>query len=127
VRWPGPPPGGGRAFGQGREQRIDAHGFALGGDDLAQGARRGSGHLDGHLVGFQLTQHLVGRDGLARFLEPCGDGRLGDAFSERWHANFNGHGRLPFDGQRIVHERGLLCFVLAGEARRGRGACRRPA
>ena len=42
-----------------REQRVDADGLALLGDDLGEHARGGRRHLDRHLVGLELAEHLV--------------------------------------------------------------------
>ena len=75
----------------GGEERVDADGLALLGDDLGEDAGGGRRNLDRHLVGLELAEHLVDLDGVADLLEPGGDGGLGDALAERGHADV-GHG-----------------------------------
>jgi hypothetical protein len=122
ASWP-PWPGAGLLV-DGGEQGVDADGLALLGDDLGEHAGGGGGHLDGHLVGLELAEHLVLGDRLALLLEPGGDGGLGHALAERGHADLD-HS-LPSDRQRFVDERVLLLLVLAGEAGRRRGRGRAP-
>ena len=78
--WPG-------AFGNRGQQGIDPHRFPLGGDDVGKGAGHRAWHLDRHLVGFQLAQHLIDGDGLAGLLEPGGNGGFGDAFAQGGYAD----------------------------------------
>ena len=72
------------------EQRADRDGLAVLGGDLGEHAGGRRRHLDRHLVGLELDQRLVDRDGIARLLEPFADGRLGDGFAEGGNADF-GH------------------------------------
>ncbi|MPL74173.1 hypothetical protein SDC9_19983 [bioreactor metagenome] len=102
------------------EKGIHAHRLALGGDDLGQHTRGGGRNLDGHLVGLELAQHLVGGDRVTRLLEPGGDGGFRDAFAKRGDTDLDCHGSAL---QRVVDERvllGLVAFRQAG-GRRGRG------
>jgi len=82
---------GDACLGDRGQERVDAHGLAFLGDDLGQLAGDRRGDLDGHLVGLQFAQQLVGRHGVARLLEPGGDGRFRDAFAEGGHTDFDGH------------------------------------
>ena len=93
---------GGCIFGTGfpglgnlREQCVHADGRAFGGDDLGQLAGDGGRDLDRHLVGLKLAQHLIHGDGVAWFLEPGGDRRLGHAFAQRGDANLDCHQAPP--------------------------------
>ena len=61
------------------------HGLALGGVDLDHGAGRGSGNLGVDLVGGDLDDRLVFRDGIALLLVPFQDGALGDRVAHRRH------------------------------------------
>ena len=70
-------------------------GLAVLGRDLGEHAGGGRRHLDRHLVGFELDQRLVDRDGVAGLLEPLADGRLGDGFAEGGNADFS-HDRSSF-------------------------------
>ena len=91
---------GGRRSGRCRaildlaEQRADRDRVAVLGRDLAEHAGRGRRHLDGDLVGLELHQGLVDRDGFAGLLEPAADGGLGHGLAERGNANFS-HGLFP--------------------------------
>jgi hypothetical protein len=76
------------------EQRADRDGLAVLGDDLAERARGRRRDFDGDLVGLELDQRLVDRDGIAGLLEPAADGGLGDGLAERRNANFS-HGLFP--------------------------------
>ena len=53
--------------------------------DLGQRPRRGRRHLGVDLVGRDLEERLVARDGLAHRLQPLGDGALGDGLAELGH------------------------------------------
>ncbi len=81
----------GHPFAHLRQKGRDADRRAFGRHDFHERARDGAGHLDRHLVGLQLAQHLVDRDGVAHLLEPGGDGRLGHAFAQRGDADLNCH------------------------------------
>ena len=98
------------------EQGIDAHGFTFLGDDVGQGASGGRGDLDRYLVGFQLAQHFVHGDGVTGFLEPGGDGGLGDAFAEGGHTNFGGHGSY-FPSMVSASSTRAACWALCWAAR----------
>src|SRR5262249_32905223 len=52
-------------------------------------------HLDRDLVGLELDQRFVDRDGIARLLEPLADRRLGHRFAERRNADV-GHVLILF-------------------------------
>ena len=52
-----------------------------------------------------------GGDGIARGLEPGGDGGLGDRLAQSGDADFGAHGLLSFHAQSRIDERGLLGFV----------------
>jgi hypothetical protein len=58
---------------------------------ISRARRRQARHLDGHLVGLELDQRLVGLDRVAGLLEPLADGRFGDGFAEGRDADFGGH------------------------------------
>ena len=77
------------------QQRRHAHSRAFGGNDFGQRARHGRWHLDRHLVGFQLAQHVIHCHRIAGFLEPCGDRRLGHTFAQSGHSDLNAHGAFP--------------------------------
>ena len=83
--------GGGsrRAFIDLPEQRADRDGFAILGDDVAERACGRGRDFDGDLVGLELDQRLIDRDGVAGLLEPTADGGFGHGFAERRHANFS--------------------------------------
>ena len=76
------------------KQRADGDGLAVLGRDLAEhtGGRRR--HFDGDLVGLELDQRLVHRDGVAGFLEPAADGCFRHGLAERRNTNFS-HGIFP--------------------------------
>jgi len=78
----------------GIEQRADGHRLAVLGRDLAKHAGRGRRHFDGDLVGFELDQRLVHRDGVAGLLEPAADGGFRHGLAERRNTNFS-HGSFP--------------------------------
>src|SRR6185436_10629733 len=94
--------GGGRLCGRGcyvslafldlTEQRADRDGLAVLRGNLAKRSGGGRRHLDGHLVGLELDDRLVDRDGIARFLEPFANGRLGDGLAQRRDADFSHDG-----------------------------------
>ena len=75
--------GGTRTVANLAEQGPHSDGLAILGGDLGEHAGGRRGHLDGHLVGLELHQRLVDRDGVARMLEPFSDSRLGHRFAER--------------------------------------------
>ena len=74
------------------QQGVDADGVTFLSNNFAQGASYGAGHFDGDLIGFQLAEHFIHRDGIAGFLEPCGNGGFGDGFAQRGYAYFACHG-----------------------------------
>ena len=119
--------GGGSALGNGREQRVDAHGGAFACDDLGQGAGHGRGNLHGDLVGLELAEHLVDRDAFAGLLEPGGDRGLGDAFPKRGDADFGAHDYFP--SSVSASSTRAACCALWAEARpvAGEAAAARPA
>ena len=57
--------------------------------DAFEHARGGRRDLDCHLVGLELDQRLVDRNGLAGLLEPFADGGLGDGFTESGNADLS--------------------------------------
>ena len=69
-------------------------------------------HFDGDFIGFQFAKHFVGRHGITGFLEPSCHSGLGDGFAQSWNTYFDGHGLVPFNGQRLIDQGFLLCFVL---------------
>jgi hypothetical protein len=73
---------------------FDRDRVAVFGGDVAQHPGRRRRHLDRDLVGLELHQRLVDRDGIAGLLEPLADGRLGDGFAERRDADV-GHALNP--------------------------------
>ena len=81
------------------EQRADRDCLAVLHGDVGEHAGGGRRHLDGHLVGLELDQRLVDRDGFAGLLEPLADGRLGDGFAERGNADFS-HDNCPRNSPR---------------------------
>src|SRR5207244_13114230 len=71
------------------QQRADRNGLAILGHDVAERARRRRRDFDRDLVGLELDQGLIDRDGIAGLLEPAADGGLGHGFTERRNANFS--------------------------------------
>src|SRR6267143_1474685 len=71
------------------EQRADRDGVAVLGRHVGKHAGGGRRHLDRHLVGLELDQRLVDRDGVARLLEPAADRRLADRFAEGGNADLS--------------------------------------
>ena len=80
------------------ELAIGLHGCAFGGDDFAQDTGSGAWHLDRDLVGFKFAEHFILRHGVADFLEPCGNRRLGHAFAERGDHDIDGGAGGRFGG-----------------------------
>ena len=76
------------------EQRADRDGLAVLDRDLGEHAGGRRRHFERDLVGFQLDQRLVDRDGFARLLEPFADGRFGDRFAKRGDADVS-HDHCP--------------------------------
>jgi hypothetical protein len=70
------------------------HGRPFGDSEVGHRAGRGRRHLDRDLVGLELAQGLVDRDGVARLDQPLGDGRLGDRFAQRRNLDLEGHALL---------------------------------
>src|SRR5438477_126429 len=64
------------------EHAAHLNGGAFGDGKVDDGAGHRSVHLDGDLVGFQLAQGLIDRDGIAHLDQPLGNGRLGDRFAQ---------------------------------------------
>ena len=87
------------AFGDLAEQRAETDGLAVLGDDFSQNARDRRRDFDGHLVGFQLDEGLVGLDGVTDLLEPGANSGFADGFAEGGYADFSGHD-LNSVGQR---------------------------
>ena len=113
------------------EQRADRDRLAILGGDLAEHAGGRRRHLDRHLVGFELDQRLVDRDGVARLLEPFADGRLGDRFAERGHADLSHWYRSPRHGRARPRPSAILCFASCRQdrmpgTRPGMTACELP-
>ena len=73
------------------EQRADGDGLAVLGRDLAEHAGGRRRDFDGDLVGLELDQRLVHRDGVAGLLEPAADGGFRHGLAERRNTNFS-HG-----------------------------------
>jgi hypothetical protein len=51
----------------------------------------GLGTFNGDLVSFQLTEHIVHGNLIARFFEPGRDSGLGHRFAQSGNTNFGGH------------------------------------
>ena len=64
---------------------ADVDGLALLDADLGQRPRRGRRHFGVDLVGRDLEERLVARDGLAHRLQPLRDRALGDGLAELGH------------------------------------------
>ena len=64
---------------------ADGDGLVLGDEDLGERAGERRRDLGVHLVGGDLEQRLVERDGVTDGLEPAGHGALGHALAERGH------------------------------------------
>ena len=71
-----------RRRGDGDDRRTDVHRVALGGEQLAHGARERRGQLDQRLRGLDLDEHVVDRDAVARADPPLDDLGLGEAFAD---------------------------------------------
>src|SRR3546814_669104 len=115
----------GRRTGAGREDAehgADLDRRALFRRDRLQRARGRRVDLQGHLVGLQLKQRLVGSGGLAGPLQPLGDRRLGHRFAERRHGDVDRLAVAARDGLRIrlrgFGARGGLLPRLVGVRRR---------
>ena len=74
-----------------RQQAADLDRVVLLGLDLQQGAGDGGGDLGVDLVGGDLEERLVDRDGVAHLLQPAGDGALGDGLAQCREGDFGGH------------------------------------
>jgi hypothetical protein len=107
-----------------RQQRSDGHRRALGHHDLGQAAGGGRRHLDRHLVGLKLAEHLVGGDAVADAAHPVGDRRLDDAFAQCRHPDLGDH-RQPPSASFTSASCSALCRLanpVAGEAEAARPA-----
>ena len=85
------------------EQRADGNRLAVLGRDLAEHTGGWRRHFDGDLVGLELDQRLVHRDGVAGLLEPAADGGFRHGLAERRNTNFS-HGMfssIAFNGHRL--------------------------
>src|SRR5918994_1436803 len=71
------------------EQRADGNRLAVLGRDLAEHTGGWRRHYDRDLVGFELDQRLVHRDGVASLLEPAADGGFRHGLAERRNTNFS--------------------------------------
>jgi hypothetical protein len=100
------------------EDGVDADGCALGDLDLDENAGGGCGNLGVHLVGGDFKEEFVLEDGVARVLEPLGDGALEDRFAHLghdyvgWHQYFSpaAEGRATQRATcRIINRRGSGC------------------
>ena len=69
--------------------RSDLHRLPLGDEYLGERARGRGRNLGVHFVGRNLQDGLVALDGVARLLQPLGNGSLGDRFAHLGHRNFN--------------------------------------
>ena len=69
----------------GGQRGADLHRLVLADEDLHERPGERRRDLGVHLVGGDLEQRLVERDGVADLLEPPGDGAFGDALTERGH------------------------------------------
>ncbi len=88
--------GGGRALtlGNGTQERSDLDVGAFGGRNLAERPGCRGVDLQRHLVGFQLEQRLVRCYGIADRLEPFGDRRLGNRFTQDGNLDLCRHSDL---------------------------------
>ena len=99
--------GGGRLGAAGRtfidlpEQRADGDGLAVLGRDLAEHTGGWRRHFDGDLVGLELDQRLVHRDGVAGLLEPAADGGFRHGLAERRNTNFS-HGHFSSIAYAVI-------------------------
>ncbi len=84
---------GGRSAGHGsgvdaRDELIGRHGGTVALQDFHQHASGGRGTLQHHLVGFDLDQDLIDRDGFAGFFLPLQQGGLGHRLGELRNFDF---------------------------------------
>ena len=77
------------------DDRVDRHRLALVDLDLEKRPRDRGGDLGVDLVGRDLEDRLVALDRVADFLEPLGDGALGDGLAHLGHDDRRRHGILP--------------------------------
>jgi hypothetical protein len=114
------------------DQRADGDRVAFGDELLAHRAGDRRGHLDRDLVGLEAGDRLVGRDRVARLLQPLAERRFGDRFPERRDGDVGRPSFLipPCCGcgfaamaERVGDQGRLLRRVALGKAgrRRGRG------
>ena len=83
------------SFVDGADDGVDLHGRAFSNLDLLQRAGGGRRNLGVDLVGRDLEERLVALDGVARLLEPLGDGAFGDGFAHLGH-DYIGRHEGPF-------------------------------
>src|SRR5206468_9109580 len=83
------------------KQRTDGDGLAVLGRDLAENTGGRRRHFDGDLVGLELDQRLVHRDGIAGFLEPAADGGFRHGLAERRNTNFS-HGMVSSIASTVI-------------------------
>jgi hypothetical protein len=87
---------GGLALGDPAQQGADLDRLAGGHQHLADRAGGGCVDLQGHLVGLQLDDRLVGADRFALVLQPVRDGRLAYRFAQARNRDVGRHVRPRF-------------------------------
>src|SRR6185312_9443337 len=82
---------GSAALRDGGDDGIDSNRLTLFHLNLRERSGHGRGNLGVDLVGRDLEERLVALDGIARLLEPLGDGAFGDGFAHLGHNYVSRH------------------------------------